>query len=286
MKKRTKIIVLIAVPLLCVLAVLFLNSDMWDFIQYTRGKYAPPMIEAALVEKIDVEEGELLSTEELNAFFDEWGDAEFSGYYGSMPENLRRLADSFVERVNTRYESRISTVGSMQIVPHQVRAVVSNSSIPGFVCFSFSSYNLDYAYYYNERECWIKQVNCPVPNKLEVFSAGTILSKLTEEKEKVESDVGKFEEYQLNFKSFTIAYTLEKVTLFIPSYYKEKESQTMGIFSGTEIKEIPTADYNEYMRDVKTPELRADNPKEKLSLRRIEKYIAAKRKAEAKAANG
>ncbi len=54
---------------------------------------------------------------------------------------------------------------------------------------------------------------------------------------------------------------------------------TLSVEKSGKVFEIPTADYDEYMRDAKGTESTRDVPDEKLSLKRIEQYIASKHKS-------
>ncbi len=241
MKRKTKIILCISAVAVLMLAIAFFNSDIWQFIRYNYSyNYVPPLIEEVLVAHVGVEEGELLSEEELRAFWAEF-DGKFEGYYDSMPESVRKLTQHFIERVNTRYESNISV--------SQVGAHIPDMAYPEWIVFSFSFQDLQFRYEYREGYLTEKSVRCLVPQEMQYVNI------------KHEADLnGSCVLYSNNVTAY---YRPETVSLYKTTVEHINSSVAMVI-------EIPTANYDEYLRD----RVYIKN----LSLKRIEDYIASKRK--------
>ena len=259
MKKRTRIILVISVAavLLGVLAIMFFNSDIWGFIRYRYlGNYVPPTIEAALLDKVHIEDGELLSEEELNAFWEEWGEESFYGYYDTMPDNLRGLTASFTERINTRYGKTISYLTLETLSPSQISVQISTS--PEVIYFSFFGDTFFYVYAYTKGHAAVKRISHILPSELTI-EPRTITNG---EAEVPSYDIGRYLTYAIYDHQMVRLCTMESKTGNSPYV----------------VKQIATADFDEYMRAVKAGEPGADNPGDKLSLDRIEKHMAAKRK--------
>ena len=252
MKKRTRLILIISMVavLLCVLAIMFFNSDVWEFICYKHFDCVPTWIETVLIDVAAVEDGELFTEEELSVFFDDWVDGEFNGYYDSMPDNLRRLTDSFVERINKRYTHRNATGSMIKISPPIVQVTIDPNEET--IDFYFLIIKLQLEYKYTQGILVSKWVGCPVPDGSSNSRYNTTLP-----------------DFDLRIGGAAIHYTPETVTLSTPPYRN---------FQVTMVKQIPTADFDEYMRAVKAGDPGADNPGDKLSLDRIEKHMASKRK--------
>ena len=238
MKKRTKIILIISavVVLLAVALVLLINTVFKD------SPSVPPEIEAALVAMVDVEDGELLTEEDLGAFWNEI-EGTFDGYYDTMPEGLRKITTTVAARVSSRYEDTIS--------PSCIRADIRDFA-SGEISFYFSFGTFDYEYRYKGGVLSLKAVTCRLPGDLQIigddYNSGGISQRA---------------KFRLNYTLFKICYYPEQVFLYAPSHTES----------------IPTADFAEYMRSVKAIEPGFGRIEEReLSLARIEKHMASKRK--------
>jgi len=272
MKKRTRLILILsaAAVLFGVLAIMFFSSDIWGFIRYRYiGNYVPPMIEAELVDKLSTFDGEMLTEEELSAFADEWNGEAFSGSYANMPNSLRKLTDSFVGRMNEQYAERRKLYYSENDERRDAYSPSSGDRVKvrilstGSVQISFSLNQVECRYTYADGRFVEKTVEYYIPSELtavEVFIA--------------DPNVTSPPIYSLFHDTVYIVYTPKTVSLHLYLIQGTKSSL---------IKQISTADFDEYMRALRNinpqqGDLQPDSPKEKLSLDRIEKYMAKQRK--------
>ena len=250
MKKRTKIIFVIsAIVVLSVLTIVLKNTVFKD------PPIIPPEIESVLVYMVDVEDGELLTKEELGAFWDEF-DGGFEGYYDTMPDCLRELTTTFAERMSARYRDEIP-----QSFPNFSPYHIFVSLDKNMITFQFRWNDFGFEYMYNEKEFGIKTTTCYIPHELKIT-----------QKNLSEKEIFGVPVYSINNKLCYIVYSPAMVNMYVFT------PQGSGSYTINSTRSVLTADFDAYMRAVKAGEPGADNPGDKLSLDRIEKHMAAKRK--------
>ena len=230
--------------------------------KHNRDTYVPRNVEAALIVLVDVEDEELLSKEELNAFLEKWNGGTFDGYYDTMPDSLRELSERFVERMEVRYEGYQF---SNSLVHAEITELPSGLFL---ICLGTSVGSYYSSYYYEDSAFLYKKANLSV-----LREPLSVVKSRTDNVTKLPSEW----KYILDSDYYRICYDSDMVTLYMPNIIAS---------DNTVKKQIPTADFDEYMEDIKSMRPGTDRPGSNLSLARIEKYFAAKRKAEAKVANG
>lgn len=252
MSRRAKIILCALMAAVILLSVLFFNSGLWDFLRYKYDDgYVPEMFQAALAFRAGVEDGELLTGEEIQAFFDGFEGERFLGRYNSMPEGLQALAQRLAERVNARYDGNL--LASDMSAKASVDEFYDSEDVVYYsegITFSFlleGRYVCEYRY---GKDSFIsKTVQIGVPDRL--------FSKTTS----VHED-GTPDEYTYILVDNLIKIKCTRETV---SLYKNNNL----------VKELPSAYLDEYMQDAKAQKVQHE---EEPSFNRIEKYIESKHK--------